>query len=651
MTRPVWILVLLLITTTLGGCSQEQPATVAILSQVDFSKEPANEDLPRELVRHPGMNWFSKGWLQEEPEGIWSLGNEAEIEFLATGNNVTVSLDLSVSEPLLMAGQKVDFKVNNVWLTDHQFTKTWQRDIVNLAIPDSVLIQGPNTLRLETAHHMGDPEVAREEGLTARAVFLRGLNIVGEQTSQQRKALAELRSHERREEFLKAYEPVKAGKKYRPFGQKKSADKTAPDVMMILLDAARADAFSSYGYHRQTTPVVDAMAGEGVLFEEVYSTAAYTRCAVASILSGQNWAQHGVIQGSRNGGDALADSFVTLPEIMRDAGFHTIGFSENPNFSIGTGSDQGFLEFTQIWLDPEFDVFRTKVSLETHFDRRLEEPISGDPVFMYLHMLPPHAPYIPGGVEHDLWTDPDYRGPVRGTTQCSINLEKQRGQAPVEDVAQQRALYDGGLHRIDAAVGRVVASWKALKRDRELVVVVYSDHGEAFGEHLKFGHNSSVHHEMIQVPLVLWPREHFTPFDQTSDQLLSVSDIAPLLLGSLGVSLPEDSVWPRRFLEIYSNPQAPRSHVLIRTAPDPTTLGIRTPEHLAIYGGITRQELFATQADPDERTNLHDDHPDLYRGLIEVMYQIIPQGKDQKPSTEAELSPEEIKTLKSLGYL
>ncbi len=91
--------------------------------------------------------------------------------------------------------------------------------------------------------------------------------------------------------------------------------------------------------------------------------------------------------------------------------------------------------------------------------------------------------------------------------------------------------------------------------------------------------------------------------------------------------------------------------MLLRTAPDPTTLGVRTPQHLAIYGGMTRQELFDPHADPDARSNLHKDFPELFRGLTEAMYQIIPFDHEKKDSTEAEMSPEDIKTLKSLGYI
>ncbi len=109
MIRAMWILTLVLLVAAICGCSKEEPATVSIIAQVDFSKEASNGHLPRELVRYPGMNWFSQGWLEEDDKGIWSLGNEAEIEFLATGNSVTVSLDLSVSQPLLRAEQKVDF--------------------------------------------------------------------------------------------------------------------------------------------------------------------------------------------------------------------------------------------------------------------------------------------------------------------------------------------------------------------------------------------------------------------------------------------------------------------------------------------------------------------------------------------------------------
>jgi len=407
----------------------------------------------------------------------------------------------------------------------------------------------------------------------------------------------------------------------------------------MLLDAARPDHLGCYGYHRETTPNLDRLGNEGVIFTNAVSTASYTLTAVPSLFTGRNWLAHGVVAH----GDALGDSLPTLFEVCQGAGYYTIIYSANAYVSESTRASRGCDEFLEKWKDaPE----ERTVDLVTD---RLAAGLGAEPVLWYIHFVPPHIPYTPPD-EHNLWANPAYDGPANGRGYFHRKLCAGEVRCEAEDLRNLVDLYDGNLHLADSWVGEIVASWRASSRDRELLVVVLADHGEAFGEHGKYGHNSTVYGEMIRIPLIFSPRGLCGALAPAADSLRSIADVMPMLLNLLDIPLPAGYRWPRHFLDIYHGTDRSRNQVLVRTAGE-QVFGIWTPTALAVTDFFKLQELFDLAQDPGQLVNLRLERPEEFSHLSATLRNILERRTDLGEAPKADFSERDIESLKSLGYL
>ena len=161
-----------------------------------------------------------------------------------------------------------------------------------------------------------------------------------------------------------------------------------PSVLFVTIDTLRADHVGAYGHDRPTTPKLDALAERGVVVERMVAQSPWTKPSVASLFTSLLPSQHRVVEkATRN---RLAASLVSLPEVLRDAGYRTACFSENPHIGQVTGYDQGFEAHAVrpgFDGDPQWILDRAR----TWLDR-----VDGDePFFLYLQFLDPHGPYDP----------------------------------------------------------------------------------------------------------------------------------------------------------------------------------------------------------------------------------------------------------------
>jgi len=189
-----------------------------------------------------------------------------------------------------------------------------------------------------------------------------------------------------------------------------------PPVVLVVFDALHATHLSHLGYPRETTPQLDRLAAEGTSFSEAFAPAPYTVAGIPSLLTGRRPDSHGVTSQAAR----LADEETTLAELLRAAGYRTLGAVGNLNGGARLGNAQGFDVFEELYFtdDPaliEDTVEGQGVRLVTadllvdFTARALAEP-SDQPLFLYLHVLEPHAPYSMPDEFRRLWLDPDYDG-------------------------------------------------------------------------------------------------------------------------------------------------------------------------------------------------------------------------------------------------
>jgi arylsulfatase A-like enzyme len=309
-----------------------------------------------------------------------------------------------------------------------------------------------------------------------------------------------------------------------------------PNLLVILVDALRADRLGAYGSTRGLTPFLDSLAARGVVFQHAYSAAPWTNASVASLFTSRHVWQHGVTSP----GAVLADSEVTVAEALRDHGYATA--ARTANFLIGqsNGFTQGFASYLSppprqvegfegemLWRAGEL----SGSALEWWRDAQGER----GPAFLYLHYVETHAPYAPPAqaVEYVFrgraWPDIDKVNAISG---LFLNL------LPADDpnVRDVDGLYDTEVMAIDMALAQFFAD---LEREGFLpnaVVMITADHGEALWDHGVFGHGGSLFNELIHVPLIVYVPGLDTRVDVS--EVVSLIDVAPTLLDFAGIPPP-----------------------------------------------------------------------------------------------------------------
>jgi arylsulfatase A-like enzyme len=356
------------------------------------------------------------------------------------------------------------------------------------------------------------------------------------------------------------------------------------NVVLVVVDTLRADHLGVYGYSRPTSPRMDRLAQQGILFREALSPTPWTLPALATIMTSLYPSLHGAHSPSdlRNTEwrfrpehyrplSALHESRLTLAEVLRAAGFRTYGAVQGSYPSSAFGMDQGFDVYHENATPGiRFDVEDALGWLDEHQPSRF---------LIYLHVIEVHSPYTPlapfiedpdaapdaarqlsadrlhyfdEAVAEErlrflsLDFDPGYRGPVDGTRENLQSLAKPGARMPRRDVRHLVALYDRGIAYVDHWIGVLLDGLSERGLDSRTLVVVTSDHGEEFLEHGGFEHSYSYYEEMLRVPLLMRIPDEGAGI--VVPRPVGLVDIMPTVLDVLGVErvpgLQGDSLRP-----------------------------------------------------------------------------------------------------------
>ena len=241
-----------------------------------------------------------------------------------------------------------------------------------------------------------------------------------------------------------------------------------PPVVLIVFDALSASHIGHLGYERDTTPVLDALAAEGVSFASAFAPAPYTLASIPSLHTGRLPDHHGLT----NKIAVLPEDESTLAELLGARGYWSAAAVSNLNGSSTYGLDQGFDEFVEL-----FHVQAGEDAEHTDFAGRefriprapdfvaqaasyLEARPADRPPFLYLHFLEPHSPYQPPEPYRSRWIDPAYQGPfAEGETEPLVGSTRPEDHDAYvsvlpDDEEAARDLYDANLAWGDAALAR-----------------------------------------------------------------------------------------------------------------------------------------------------------------------------------------------------
>jgi arylsulfatase A-like enzyme/tetratricopeptide (TPR) repeat protein len=276
-----------------------------------------------------------------------------------------------------------------------------------------------------------------------------------------------------------------------------------PDVLLVTIDTLRADHVSAYGDARSpSTPAFDRIASEGVLFEQAVAQAPLTLPSHASILTGQWPFRHGVRD---NGGFRLAEAVPTLAEALRAGGYHTASFVGAFVLDSRFGLDRGFELYDDAMGHPLPE--RGGYLAEARRDGAAVAAAAAawlagagpGPVFLWVHLYDPHAPYAAGEPYRSRYPDRPYAAAVA---------------------------------QADAALRKVLEAFERRAGANDAIVAVTSDHGESLGEHGEMTHGVFLYDATLKVPLAL--RAPGLPRGARIPWQARLVDLAPTLLGLAG---------------------------------------------------------------------------------------------------------------------
>jgi arylsulfatase A-like enzyme len=436
----------------------------------------------------------------------------------------------------------------------------------------------------------------------------------------------------------------------------------ARNVVLIVWDTVRADDLSPYGYARETTPHLARWARRGVLYDLAIAPAPWTFPTHSTLFTGY-WPFEIGTQTTYT----LRAPVPTLAEYLAGRGYQTAGFVANTNCcSYESGLDRGFAYYNDYPITlrsllgrtlPGNWLLRNLVSRDDPYAHKWDRLQSRDarginddflgwlhgrrrdrPFFAFLNYFDAHAPYLPprgwaGRFGSRPRTPRDYQF-------LTGELQGSPGALRPSDVRMARDCYDACIGYLDEQLGRLMGELEREGLLENTVVVITSDHGEAFGDHGLFGHTSSVYLDQVSVPLIVLapgaPAGRVVPYP------VSLRDVPSTVVDQLGFAVA--APFPGRSLAAYwrlapgqpsaetspalsqvVHPAATRSRHEERPAQDAVEFSIVAEGRHYIRDGAGREQLFAVMADPAERSNRigAGDDPDVLERLRRALRQVL----------------------------
>jgi len=449
-----------------------------------------------------------------------------------------------------------------------------------------------------------------------------------------------------------------------------AAPKERPNVLLVVLDTTRADALSSYGHPKPTTPVIDRLAAEGARFTRAFTTDFYTLPAHASLLTGLYPSNHGATSETGH----LPAERTTLAERLRAEGYRTAAFVSNPWVAGDLGFRQGFETYVEAWRPHPKDPTR---KLEDRGSVLLaaqwleERATAGEPFFAFINFNQAHLPYYPS-TEVLTRLSPNPRPMdrvVRLREVAGMWLQVAGRQTFDElDFEIMNELYEGEVAMLDAQVEKLAKALEAAGVLDETLLVITSDHGENIGEHGRIDHMLSMYDTTIRVPLVLRypPRVAAGTVDA---ELASIVDVYPTVLDAVGLlgdaqegagrSLLGERRDPPPF--VFAENERPLNGIKLLndafpdfdTSPiDRRMRMIRTPRYKLIWREGAGVELFDLESDPDELEDISASQPEIRAALEAQLMERMRLQDGGGAELRAKLpDAETLDELRALGYV
>ena len=440
-------------------------------------------------------------------------------------------------------------------------------------------------------------------------------------------------------------------------------DTPIENVLLISIDTLRADHLGTYGYVRDTSPHVDALAASSWVFEAAYAPVPRTGPSVAALQTGSfpddltRW--------------GIPEQMNTLAEILVGRGWTTVAAVDNANLSKQAGYSQGFDVYRETWEESDSEIERTHLITDTALTHLQQFGETDEPFFMWLHYVNPHRPYTPPTEYQPRFIDDSYfdasvrlphTGGHVGGIRTGVYVEGEHR------LAYYVAQYDSETRFADDQIGAVLGALRAQSALANTLVVLTADHGEGLGEQdVYFKHGPYVLESHVRVPLIIHhPTRTSSP--RRVQRPVGIIDVVPTVLDMAGISEPTfqgprlehplagQSLASVRDGELDGHRQdiffASRNYWGIRSGD--WKLILETREAKGNVG--SSHQLFNLREDPEENVNVYDATDDqsarvLRRLEARRQIQTFAGSDEDWDARSKELSEEALENLRALGYI
>ncbi len=424
-----------------------------------------------------------------------------------------------------------------------------------------------------------------------------------------------------------------------------------PALVLVSVDCLRADHVGAYGYPRPTTPEIDAVAREATVFENAFATASWTLPSHMSMLTGLVPSLHGATKWEK-----LSSAVSYLPELLGRSGYKTSGVVSWVYLSQVYGFERGFDSYRVLDQPQAGDIVDLTIAELTRG--------RGQPQFLFVHLWDAHWPYLPepadlermGGRPRDISSLHEL---IRGGKPTSNDEER-------DEVIR---LYDAEIASADRELGRLVREMKSMGIWENALVVITSDHGEAFLEHGHWEHSQTLYDELTRVPLVVkWPgqaepgRERapvslvdlFVTFAEAAGvEVEAVAGSGAIARRSLTAPPDEERVvlsevtWrsPTGSFKKVAFRDRDRKYIATLSGPPGDDLGATKVE---------REEIYDLVKDPGEKSDLFgrdEESLNRFRAELRSLMEAARAARALRRGDVVTLDDETREKLKSLGYI
>ena len=422
-----------------------------------------------------------------------------------------------------------------------------------------------------------------------------------------------------------------------------AALKDKPNVIVIMMDAARADHFGCYGYEQQkSTTNIDLLARQSTRFDLAYSQSSWTLWSLSSFMTSKYPETLGFAVNGVESPDPgrLNDHCLTLAELLKDAGYKTAGLSTNPNFSPEVNNTQGMDYYAMI------GGCSGMVTSEAEAWIRKNE---SDKFFMFLLYADPHDPYQ-WHPQFDFTPD-SYKG--RFKESCAPSDGKHiidaLAQDPVE-LKQAVTLYDAEIAFTDDAIGHLIDFLKHKGLYDNTLIVLMADHGEGFNEHDYFLHCAYLYDDVVRVPFIVKSPNQYRR--STIDRPFPLINMFPSIVKAIGYEVPSNLDGNAVDFRKTTN----RTEPAIFGAADwfePLRYILAYPYKLIHRLDTKQDQLFDLATDPGEQHDISTIEKDKVQELRSILLNHV-RKETSLTSTSAgaaNFTDQQKQALRSLGYL